>query len=225
MKRFKIIGLSLLALLALGAFAASTASAVEGVLPLTKNGFTLLSKKAKLQTVVGSEIVCAELKGSGKFETDSHGTATLDFLGCEIAGFPTFSLGDAVPKVVSEALILVPVLFLICLTNSATLTFGIFVELKESVHLDALAVGILLVLSGAIIGEVSPNKGKLAKLLFTGEKGKQTKAPECLDENGGKKVTDLKASVNGGAAEAFSLNVEAGLIQFEEEKELMDKIA
>ena len=223
MKRFRIIGLSLLALLALGAFAASTASAVEGVLPLKLKNFTLLSKKAKLQTVAGSEIVCAELKGKGSFTSDIVGTATLDFLGCEILGFPAFSLGDAVPKVVSEALILVPVSFEICLITSATLVFGIFVKLSNSVHIDALGVGVLVDVSGQVIGEVSPNKGKLAKLVFEGAKGKQTKAPECLDEKGGKKVTDLKASVNGAAAEASSQNVEAGLIQFEEEEELMDK--
>ena len=225
MKRFRIIGLSLLALLALGAFAASTASAVEGVLPLKLKNFTLLSTIAKLETAAGVPIECAELKGKGVFSSDIAGTATLDFLGCNVSGFPAFSLGDAVPTEVKTALILVPVSFLVCLINSAALTFGIFVELKESLHIDALVLGELDVLLGAIIGELSPNKGKLAKLVFTGAKGKQTLATKCVDETGGEKTNTLKASINGGAFEPASQNVAGGLIQFEEEQELMDKKA
>ena len=223
MKRFRIIGLSLLALLALGAFAASTASAVEGVLPLAKKGFTLLSQTAILETTSGSAIECTELKGSGKFTSDIEGTATFDFLGCSIANFPAFSLGDTIPTEIKTALILIPITFQICLIHSAELQFGIFVKLNESVHVDALALGDLVVLSGAVIGELPTKSGTLGELKFRGTKGKQEVAGKCIDEKGGEKVTDLKASINGGVVQSISLTLKSGLIQFEELQELMDK--
>ena len=225
MKRLSLIGLSLLMLLALVAVAASSASAVEGFLPLKKVAFTVLGKTTTIESEhKGNPVItCAELKGTGKFESASHGSLTLDLLHCEILGFPAFSLGEAVPHEVKEALILIPALFLVCLISSIILQFGIFVELKESVHVDELALGSLQVIQGAVIGEVAPSKAKLFKALFKGKEGKQEIAPKCQDEKGGEKVTSLKVSVNGGVFEPGSLILEGGLLELEEEMELMDK--
>jgi hypothetical protein len=223
MKQLKIIGLSLLALLALGAFAASSASAVEGVLPLNKKGFNVLGGVSKLETSEAT-IECKELLSSkGTMENDVHGTATLDWLGCSASGFLAFSLGEKEPKEVKEALILAKVLVLICLINSASLIFGVYVELDEPVHIHIPTLFTLVVVTGAVIGEVL-TKG-LAKLFvgdFVGSKGVQN-VKECKDEAGGVKKHSLTSSTNGGAAKPASENVEKGLVQFEEAQELMDK--
>jgi hypothetical protein len=218
MKRFRIIGLSLLALLALGAFAATTASAEEGFLPLKTKTFKVLnkSKLAVLETASAETppVECEELKGEGTFETDSHGKATLDFEKCKSLGFPANSLGD------KEGLILTPGLFLICLTNSAALTFGLFFELTEKVHIEIPAVaGVLVTVEGAVIGEIATKEGTLFALNFKGKKGVQEVAKECVDEKGGKKPGTLKTS--DPKSEGASENVEA-LVQTTETQKLMD---
>jgi hypothetical protein len=223
MKRFRIIGLALLALFALGAFAASMAFAEEGVLPLKVKTVNILAKKTTLQNTAKETVQCDELKGSGSFTTDSHGTATLDFNGCESGGFLVWSLGEVVPKVLAEALILMPVAFLICLINSEKLTFGLFVELTSPVHVDNTSIGILTILEGALIGEILTVKGKLFVIDFVGKEGKQN-ITECKDEKGGVKKHSL-TSTNLSETSKFvaSLNIEAFLFQSSEEQTLEDK--
>jgi hypothetical protein len=223
MKRFRIIGLALLALFALGAFAASMASAEEGVLPLKVKTFNILSKKAKLENTAKEPINCDELNGSGSFTNDSSGTATLDFNGCESGGFLVWSLGEIVPKVLAEALILAPVSFSICLINSEKLTFGLFVQTTSPVHVDNTSIGILTIVEGAVIGEILTVKGKLFVVDFVGAEGKQ-KVTECKDEKGGVKKHSL-TSTNLSETSKFVASelVEALLIQSSEEQTLEDK--
>jgi hypothetical protein len=218
MKRFRIIGLSLLALLALGAFAASSANAVEGFLPLTNKTFKVLTKSAEATLETASTetppVKCKELKGEGTFETDSHGKATLDFEKCTTLGFSGNSLGDA------EGLVLLPGSFLVCLINSKTLTFGFFFELTSPVHevIPAIA-GVLITYEGAIIGEIAAKEGTLFAINFKGKKGTQEVAKECVDEKGGVKKGSLKTS--DPKSEGASVNLEA-LIQSPETQKLMD---
>jgi hypothetical protein len=218
MKRSRIIGLSLLALLALGAFAASSANAVEGFLPLTTKTFKVLNKSAEatLETASaeGVPVKCRELKGEGTFETNFHGKLTFDLEHCTALGFPINSLGD------KEGLILFFVLFLGCLINSASLTFGLFVELTSPLHLviPALA-GFLLTFEGSWIGEIATKEGTLFVLNFKGQKGTQEVAKECVDEKGGAKKGTLKTS--DPKSEGASENLEA-LLQTTETQKLMD---
>jgi hypothetical protein len=223
MKRLRIIGFSLLALFALGALLASSASAVEGVLPLNVKTFTLLGTNAALETHEKEQIKCATAGGSGTFENDHHGTATLDFNGCEIAGFPAFSLGEKEPKTVAEALILVPVLFLICLINSAALTFGIWVELKETVHIHAKAIGDLVEVKGTVIGEFLTKEGKIFVVDFAGFQGLGN-VTLCLDINGNDLKTNLLSEEHLKSKKFVesSEKVEKGLMQFAEVEKLMD---
>src|SRR5262245_14508065 len=155
MMRHRTTALAVLVLSLLGTVAVSSASAVEGVLPLSpKKTFTFLGQASTFEDTSGGAIKCSEVKGSGQYENDSHGAITLDFLGCEIAGFPVFSLGEKEPKEVKEALILWPALFLVCLVKPAELRFGIYVELKEPVHLHEKTIAALVIVEGAMIGEL-----------------------------------------------------------------------
>jgi hypothetical protein len=221
MKRLRILGLSLLALFALGALAASSSSALEGLLPLNQS-FTVLSKTVLFESANKEKVACGETKGSGKAENNSntHGTVTLDFLKCEVLGFPIFSLGEKEPKEVKEALILVEFLYLICLL--ANLVFHIFFTIDKPVHTEVPALGILSNLTGSFIGTFLTTKGKLLVVDFTGKEGKQ-EVTECKDEAGNVKKAELLSEKDPEKALKFSLNVEGGLLQFEKEVELMDK--
>jgi hypothetical protein len=221
MKRFRIIGLSLLALFALGALAASSASATEGFLPLKVKTFTILSKSGATLEPPSAEnppFECKEAKGTGTFETDSHGKTTLDLEGCTVLTFPANSLGD------KGGLVLLPLLFLVCLINSAALTFGIFFELTEPVHVDIPALaGVLLTYEGAFIGELDVKAGvllKLFELLFHGKKGVQN-VKQCVDDAGNIKKGTFKFS-DPKPPELVSVDLEV-LVEFAESEELMDK--
>jgi hypothetical protein len=224
MKRLKIIGLALLALFALGAVSASTASAVEGFLPLNKKSIQVLKSKILLQTAGGAALHCLKLTGTGAFTNDHHGTGTLDLDECELfgTGFAVYSLGDKKTTVVKEALILMPILFLVCLIDSAKLLFGILVEPTETVHLHVEALGDLVEVTGAIIGHILTTKGKLFVVDFGGLKGAGNIA-ECKDEAGGVKKWTWTAKLDPNKAELASIFATSSLLQFEEEVELMDK--
>ena len=224
MKRLRIIGLLLLALFALGAFAASTASAEEGVLPLNMKHFNILGGKAILENTEKTKITCLQLKGEGKFEKDSHGTGTLDFLECETSGFIVWSLGEKVPSTIKEALILVPILFLICLINSTTLLFGIFIELKAPIHIDNTTVGILTIVEGTVIGDILATAGVASELFlihFTGKEGVQ-EFTQCKDQAEQVKKAALTSTNLEGKKLASSELTEKTLIQFLEKQLLMD---
>ena len=221
MKRLKIIGLALLALFALGALLASSATALEeGFLPLTMRHFNWLSKTIVLETHNKLAIKCRKTTGEGKFEekSDHHGTGTLDFDECEALGFPAVSLGD------KNALILVPVLFLICLINSALLLFGIWITpTGGNVHVEA--GGLLLELKGAVIGHILPEADLIARTLwtvdFTGSAGLGNVAL-CTSNAGEHLETTLLARTDPNAFEEASEKVEEGLMQFLEAQKLMD---
>jgi hypothetical protein len=222
MKRLRILGLSLLALFALGALAASSSSALEGLLPLNQS-FTVLAKTMQFETANKEKVTCGETKGNGKAENNSntHGTVTLDFLKCEILGFPSFSLGEKEPKEIKEALILIEVLYLICLL--ANLVFHIFLTIDKPVHIVSPTFGILVNLTGSFIGTLLTVKGKLFVVDFKGKEGKQENATECKDEAGNVKKAELLSEKDPEKALKLSLNAEDGLLQFEKEVELMDK--
>ena len=129
MKKVRTIGLMLLALLALGAFAAPTAFAEEGLLP--QQGTKAASGeggKGKLETASGLSINCEKVNISNILflaKSDIHATGNLDFIECKALGlFTATSLDD----LATPGVILVPeALFLICLVNSAELKFGILI--------------------------------------------------------------------------------------------------
>jgi hypothetical protein len=224
MKRFKPIGLLLLAIFALGAFAASTASAEEGFLEAgggkPAKG-TLLGGASTLAIEGGAaEIKCTTLDDSTfTFSNDKHATGTIHWLGCKAAGvFPFDSLGD------SSEIILVPAELLVCLDakNSAgTLlaNFGIAVEVK-AVHLEIPATGSLIEVNGRALGTIEGAKGTLFGSKFEGAKGTQT-VTKCL-EGANEKTHNLTGAENHGTPKPASENVVAGLLQFPKEVELMD---
>jgi hypothetical protein len=222
MKRMKLFSLMLLAVFALGAFAAATASAEEGFLPTPKTA-TLLGGKSILETTSKTSITCTSLDDSTiTWENDKHGKATLQWLGCKAEGIFGFnSLGDKAEDILAE------VLFLVCLdpTNAAgTLidNFGIIAEVVGKLHLEVPAVGELLIVTGGALGAIlTTGKAKLWVIEFNGAAGAQT-VTDC--KQGTTTILhSLKVETNeNGKPDAASELVVGGLLQFASEVELMD---
>jgi hypothetical protein len=221
MKRMKLIGLMLLAVFALGAFAAATASAEEGFLPTQKTGNALGGESTL--NAGGISIVCKKLEESAiTFTNDKTGTGTLRWTGCKAAGlFAMKSLGATGAEEV-----LAPVKFLICLDakNGTTLVdnFGIAGEVVGKLHLEVPAVGQLTLITGTVLGAIlTAGPAKLYSMEFLGAKGKQT-ITSCLQ--GATTLThNLMTEENeNGKPVASSENVTGGLLQFKEEVKLED---
>jgi hypothetical protein len=209
MRHLKIVGAALLALFALGAFAASMASAAteEGLLPnatSTGSGAT-----TTLETLAKEKISCGtvsikEAKFLTEKEKDQHGTAKLEFTKCLAEGLaPANTLGDA------SGVILSNVLFLVCLVKSATLVFGLLIQPTATEHIEVPAVKELVLVKGAVIAELESTglTGKEFSYNLEGKAGDQTKALECeingikfkhtFESANDKKTADEHASENG----------------------------
>jgi len=222
MKRMKLIGLMLLAVFALGAVAAATASAEAGFLPTPKTA-TALGGKSVLETVGKGNITCTSLDDSTiTMENDKHGTATLHWLGCKAEGLlPANSLGDKSEEILAQ------VLFLVCLDpttakNELVDTFGIIGEVVGKLHLEVPSVGVLQIVTGAALGAIlTTGKGKLWVIEFNGSVGAQT-ITDCKQGTVTILHNLLSETNENKKPEAASEAVTSGLLQFASEVELMD---
>jgi hypothetical protein len=218
MKRFRILGLALLSLLALGAFAASMASAEEGVLPtVTAKTFTISGGAGALETLAGEKIECTATTGKGEVaaKVDQKATGTFTFTGCKANGFAASTLGAASGTIVSA------VNFTICLINSAKSVFGVVIEPKETVHVEVPSLKVLILVKGAVIAEnLSPNKGTAFEFDLVGSKGDQTTALAC-EINGTKFKHTFEAGIDTKADSDASENAKA-TVTYGVEVELMN---
>jgi hypothetical protein len=197
------LGSALIAVLALTAIAASTASAAETlwkwVPGAEKAAFTATSGKAKLEGVNKAKITCESssvLAGEGKLTKEQTlGEAMIHFKGCTALGFPINSLGDDN----ESGVILVHVDLHNCIIASApTLRAGILFTLTE-VHLDIPALGgLLIIVKGSFVAEVSSElkKAKLTHTLAIKQTGGKQAVEKC---EGGSKDT-LLAKTDAEAA-------------------------
>jgi hypothetical protein len=213
MQRFRILGVALLAIFALGAVAAVAANAEEGFLPRKTNDFTFegtAKNKPTLETTAGSTIACEKLTGSGTLKSDKQAEkVTLDFDGCSALGFPDNTLGDT-----SGLLLLTEAAASVCLLTGGG--FGLIIEPKE-VHIEVPAISTLLLVKGSVIGKITTvGPAKEYGVEFAGTKGKQN-ITECVD----KVEHKLLVSTNGGTPELAAQKVIATL-KFLEAMELMD---
>lgn len=88
MRSIKVLGLMLMAVLAIGAAFASLASALPLLLPAGKwTGKSAGTSKPTLETLAGTKIVCEKAKASGEDTSDSLGKFTIDFEKCKTPSF------------------------------------------------------------------------------------------------------------------------------------------
>lgn len=204
MKRLRIVGLLLLALFALGAFAASMASAEEGVLPAETS--TGEGGKGALETLSGESIKCTKVSiKEAKFleKSDQHGTAKLEFSGCKAFALftevPANSLGDASEVILSN------ILYLICLVEPKTLVFGILIQPTATEHIEIPSLKALALVKGAVIAkkEGAELAGKEFKFSLKGKGGDQTEALSC-EINGKKFSHSFESGLDSGSDEHAS---------------------
>jgi hypothetical protein len=221
MKQLRILGLALLALFALGALTASVSSAAEeGV--LEPGNFTIKGGPAELKTLTPEEIKCKETAGTGVFltekEKDRHATGTFTFKGCTANGFKANTLTDA------EGTIKANVLFLICLTESAILLFGVLVLVLEApLHIEVPIIKNLILVKGAAIGSLTKAgqlKGKEFIVAF--KEPDAEKRTECTIE-GVKFKSSLEAVLGTKGPDVDAFETGEGTVTFAKEVEFMDK--
>jgi hypothetical protein len=221
MKRPRVIATAMLALFvlaALAAFGASLALAEEGV--LEPGTFTGKGGVFAHKNLNNEEVRCQTAEGEGGFlsekEKDQHGEGTVTLKGCTALGFPANTLGDPSGTIKGKGL------FLICLTNSATLLFGVLVQPTETVHGEVPLVKLLLLLKGAVIGSLG-KAGELKGKTFEGVFNEKDEAKRLECEINGKKFkSSFEASVDT-TADVDSFEVASGTITFAKEVMLMDK--
>jgi hypothetical protein len=196
---------------------ATTASAELGFLPLTKEGIEAEGGTVTIATGASS-ITCAKSDRERiLISTRHHFFYRYHFLSCKTSGFAVNSLGAKPEEILIERE------WLACLINSASLVFGIYSEVVGNAHLEVPVVGLLISLSGAVIGEVTTKgKAKVFTVNFSGEKGKQA-VTECKDEAGNVKKAGLTIEENESKKPAAASENWTAKVEFEEEVELMDK--
>jgi hypothetical protein len=215
MKRFRLLGVALLALLALGAFASASASAL--VLPgfLThQESFTGKSTGAEpeLELSSGAKVKCktAPSEGTGEAGSDSLGAFHIHFTGCEQTALKheCHSTGDA-----NGVILVLGIWHLVYSSVSPLVVANLF--LVEHFHFECSALASILVL-GSVLCPVVDNGTSHATWVFNCKQAKGVQEQKTYWNDAGTEVTSgLKCSVGEGA-EAECGEQAAGEVTFNE---------
>ncbi len=210
MRRIKLFGFAITAVLAFTAVIASTAAAKPEFLDNVKgNTFTGKGGAGAIEVLGGGlKIACTEDTFSGEITGNEEGTISkLDFKGCTALGFKANSLGDAEGTILADG---IP--FKLCYINEATKDVGIYLE-KINVHEEVPAlVGTLINLTGSIIALIEP----INKLTTTGTiKLTQTAAGDQSFTTCKLLGKELKASFFSSKDAKHEKNESASLVQEE----------
>jgi hypothetical protein len=191
MRYLKLIAAATMAIAAITAATATAALAAQAGGFLPKTTFIGTSEKGgKLETAAAS-ITCAKANIlSGTMETDSHGTVDIHYEKCTAFGLPANSLGDASEVILGLSL------WLYC-RDSTTGAPLMWIEPSSPVHIEVPALGQLLLVTGGILGKITPEKGPTlkTKIAFEGEKGK-AKPTSCIGMDGKTKTVNQTAELN-----------------------------
>jgi hypothetical protein len=199
MRRIKLVILAAMAIIAVGAITAATASAELGLLPNTT--FTGKGGAGTLETLGKSQVLCSKntiaLSTESATEKDKHGEFTIKFEACKAFGLATNSLGDA------SGVILTPVLWLLCFINQGALGLGILVKLDTNIHLEIPSLKTLFAIKGSAVGTISPDASK--GTAFTVTFG-QTAGDQTVTKCEGEAAEKLELELEGKAPEGSGLN-------------------
>jgi hypothetical protein len=179
MRRLKIMGTAIIAVVALSAIASATASAAmpEFLPGNAGEKFTGTSKSGTLEVPGQGTIVCEsdQVTGENVGTTKKEALALVSFLGCSVFGFiGAKSLGDA------EGTILVHAELKLCFINLKPLEAGVLTKILP-VHIEV--AGKLLLVEGDQVAKISPANEKTTKFKLTYEQKEGKPKPEgCLNE-------------------------------------------
>jgi hypothetical protein len=184
MTRIRLAGPTLIAVLALGATVASSATAEESgnptilpsMFPITFTAKNTAGSKPEVQTTGKNNIVCGTSIAKGEFVSQRLGKVKITFAECT-------ANGNKCSEIELEGKV-----HLVDVLPTATLDLGLWIELKSVGEKEDVKVkcGLLtIVLLGAFIGVFDNIKGELLKDL---EKGKEFIVLWKNEEVGGKPV-------------------------------------
>jgi hypothetical protein len=207
MRRIRQLGLALLAIFALGAVAATTASAEETGNPQLLSPTTVkFTSRSFTSTLTPSAnparaITCVADTDSGEFKALRTGSVTIDFTGCtaEKEAVKCRSLGDALGTILTGG----PA-NLIDVLISQVLRLAILIDITN-LHLECQG-GLLFIVNGSVIGVfdgvTSGSAFSSAKILFEQSGGIQA-IRECdLPTELCKEKHELTVQINGEPAES-----------------------
>ncbi len=152
----KLAGLLCVFLLAITGIAAASASAEEQpefLLHVTNNLFTTEGGEGELVDLTsGLAIKCKKNKGSGSVVGPKTVIATVSFEKCNVGGLAAQSLGDK-----GGVILLAKLAGKLCTISTSPLHVGILLTLPaEGVHIEVPSLGQLLVVTGGVVGLLSP---------------------------------------------------------------------
>lgn len=216
MKRFKLLGLALMAVFALAAVLSASASALPELLAQEANAtYTGKSTAANptLETSKEEKIVCKEASAEGVQETDTLGTFHIHFTGCESSGFKCNTTGDESGIILSLGTfhyvfdVLTPELgvAILFLPEEQNIKCTALVTLKVKGTILCL---ILEPLTSAATHEFHcvQSKGKASETKWWNDEGVEQNALALTSKNGGTFIESAEqalASVTFGTAVAF----------------------
>lgn len=212
MRRLKIVGAAIIAIIALSAVAAATASAAEPELLPGKAGekYTASSGAGTLSTVKEPSIECKSDTASGEIKGTKTASVTIDFTGCKALKLVgAHSLGDA------EGTILTGGEESLCLIKAKEV--GGVIKIAP-LHIEV--AGKLIEVTGSVIGEALPLEGKASKSGELALEEKSKGVQKLLKCEGGAE-THLSASINEGTAES-SAETTTDKISYETAQTLME---
>jgi len=209
MKRFRLLGLAFLVLLALGSIVSATAFAEE--LDMLPEGTTTSPLKFKVKSGpgkleiekgLGSAVKCAKDTGTGEFTSKRLGKFDVLFEGClaeSIAGlFLCTGLGD---KEKSSSILVLGEFHLRRLLNNEPKHIVVFFLINE-VHFSCEgAINVLIRVKGCVVGLLLPEPNKLTKtgkVTLTQKGGLQAITEADTDNELGMETCILLASEGSG---------------------------
>jgi hypothetical protein len=192
MRRLKMSGAAIVAVLALTALGAITASSASAALPefLPASGtFTSTSGAGTLEEGGQPAIVCKEDTDSGEITGAKTSTVSIDFKSCTVFGIANaHSLGD------SGSTILTGGKAELCYLNKTEKKVGVAIHINP-LHIEV--AGKLLQVTGTVIGQVKPvNESSTSGEIILKQSGGKQEFTKC--EGGATEILDT--SENEGTA-------------------------
>lgn len=214
MTRIKLLGVSLVAVIALAGFAAAFANAAEEktkMLPEAGVSFTSTSKAGTLETVGKAKVTCTSDTDTGTIESANLGTFHVDFKGCKLGSNACNSVGDE-----KEVILFLGKfhfwLALETLNGTANTLVGALVFLVETFHFTCTVLGVnaLQVVEGCVAALATPlNTLTLTtKDIFKQTSGVQLIIKVLPQEATSEISCELKTSIDEGAKEQSAIETE-----------------
>jgi hypothetical protein len=195
MKQIRTAGLILVAMLAIGALAAATASAALPELvnskgeALVKKKYTSKSGASTLETEKNGAVKCKEGTDTGESTGPKTGTSTVTFTGCESASIKCKTSGAKTGEIITKAT------SKLVYINEKEKTVGLALAATES----TIECSILqkLKVRGSVIGVLTPVNTVAEEFTLTFKQKKGVQEPTEYEEEG-KKVKDITETEGSG---------------------------